>query len=95
MTIPPSITLNGCEIKINQVQHLYRNYTIYGEYSCCEMCINIDADMSEQKKGIVLCHEIIETVKDLYQLNELNHEAIQPLAASLYELIKKKQINFD
>jgi hypothetical protein len=95
MTIPTSITLNGCEIKVNQVQHLYRNYTHYGEYSCCEMCINIDQDMSEQKKELVICHELIEAVKDIYQLNELDHEAIQPLASAIYEIIKKKQLNFE
>jgi hypothetical protein len=95
MTIPKTITLNGCTIPVNQVKHLYRDYTRYGEYSSCEMIINIDADLSEQKKETIFCHELIETIKDIYLLEDLKHECIQPLAVAVYEIIKRKQVVFD
>lgn len=95
LTIPDSITLNGSTIAIKTVKHLYRDYTRYGEYSSCEMCINLEEEMSDQKKEVIFCHELIEAIKDIYLLEELRHECIQPIAIAVYELIKRKQVNFD
>ena len=95
MTVPTSIVLNGCEIAVKMVKHLYRDYTRYGEYSSTDMIINIDADMSDQKQELIFCHELIEAIKDIYLLEDLKHDTIQPLAVAIYELVKKRQIAFE
>lgn len=95
MAVPQSIVLNGCEILVNEVKHLYRDTSRYGEYSSCDMCINLDLDLSVQKKELIFCHEVIEAIKDIYLLEDLDHDYIQPIAVALYELIKKKQLTFD
>ena len=59
------------------------------------MIINLDADLSEQMKEIFFCHEFIELVKDIYLLEDLKHELMQPVALAVYELIKKKQVTFE
>jgi len=95
LAIPKSITLNGCIIPVKLVKHLYRDNNRYGEYSSCEMCINLDEDLSDQKQEIIFCHEVIEAIKDIYLLEDLKHEFMQPIALAVYELIKKKQITFE
>jgi hypothetical protein len=94
MTIPQSITLNGCTISVKMVKHMFRDYNHYGDYSCFDMDISLDEDMSEQKKEMIFCHELMESVKDIYLLEDLKHEHLQQIAVAIYELIKKKQINF-
>jgi len=94
MVIPTEIILNGCIIRVKLVKHLYRDYTRYGEYSSTEMIINVDADMSDQKQELIFCHELIEAIKDIYLLEDLKHDTIQPLAVALYELIKKRKFAF-
>jgi hypothetical protein len=94
MTSPKSIVINGCEITVKLVKNIYRDYAHYGEYNSTEMTINIDIDMSVQKQELIFCHEVIEAIKDIYLLEDLKHDTIQPLAVAIYELIKKKQISF-
>jgi hypothetical protein len=95
MAIPPSITLNGSIIPVKMVKHMFRDYNHYGDYSCFDMSISIDDDMSDQKKEMIFCHEVMEAVKDIYLLEDLKHEHLQQIAVAIYELIKKKQIKFD
>lgn len=93
MAVPKSVTINGCEIKVNHIKHLMRDYSRYGEYSSCEMCINIDDDMTNQKKELVFCHEMIEAIDDIYSLS-IDHAAIQPIAVAIYDIIKNKRVKF-
>lgn len=93
MTLPESITINGVDIQIFHIKHLMRDYSRFGEYSSCEMCINIDDDMTDQKKELVFCHEMIEAIDDIYSLG-IDHSAIQPLAVAIYDIIKNKRIEF-
>lgn len=95
MAVPKSIVLNGCLIQTKMVKHICRDNNHYGEYSSCDMCINIDPDISEQKQELIYCHEVIEAIKDIYLLDDLKHEMIQPIAVAMYELIKKKQLIFE
>lgn len=95
MTLPKSITFHGFTIPVNMVKNLFRDYNIYGEYNEFEHCINLDADMCEHKKELVFCHEWIEMVKDMYLLEELDHDLIQPIAVAVHELIQSKQVAFD
>jgi hypothetical protein len=95
MAVPDSIVLNGCYITVKKVKNMYRDYNRYGEYSCFDMSINIDEDMSDQKQEVIFVHEVIEAIKDIYLMDDLKHEMIQPLAVAIYELIKKRQLTFD
>ena len=93
MTLPESIIINGVEIKIFHLKHLMRDYGRFGEYSSCEMCINIDDDLTDQKKELVFCHEMIEAIDDIYSLN-MDHAFIQPIAVAIHDIIKNKRIEF-
>jgi hypothetical protein len=92
--LPNSITLNGCIITVKKVKHLYRDTMHYGEYNSCDMCISLDADLSDQKTEVIFCHEVVEAIKDIYLLEELKHEQIQCIAIAIYELVKNKQLTF-
>lgn len=91
--IPESITINGIVIQIFHIKHLMRDYGRFGEYSSCEMRINIDDDMTEQKKELVFCHEMIEAIDDIYSLS-MDHAHIQPIAVAIYDIIKNKKVEF-
>jgi len=93
MTLPESITINGCVIPIHHIKYLVRDYSRFGEYSSCEMEINIDCDMSEQKKELILCHEIVEAISDIHLLG-LEDATIQSIAVALYDILKNKQVEF-
>lgn len=93
MPIPESITINGIDIPILQVKHLVRDYSRYGEFSTTDMTITLDEEMCDQKKELILCHEIIEAIVDIYSL-DVDHKSIQPLAAAFYHIIKTKQLEF-
>lgn len=93
MAIPTSITINGCEISVYRTKHLMRDYGRFGEYSSCEMCINIDDDMTDQKQELVFCHEMIEAIDDIYSLS-MDHAHIQPIAVAIYDIIKNKRVEF-
>ena len=93
MAIPTLIIINGIDIPIFQVKHLIRDYSRYGEFSSADMSITLDKDMSDQKKELILCHEIIEAIIDIYAL-DVDHKSIQPLAAAFYHIIKTKQVEF-
>ena len=67
--IPESITIDGFIIPIKMVKNLYRDYSRYGEYSSMETIINLDDDMSDQKKELILCHEIMEAIEDIYLMS--------------------------
>lgn len=92
--IPDSISLNGCEIKIRMVDHLYRDHACYGMYSAMNMIIELDSSMSDQKKEVILCHEIVEVIKDQYLLGLKEHE-IQTIAIAFHDIIKNNKVNFN
>ena len=93
MAIPESITINGCRIMVHHIKHLVRDYERYGEYSSCDMEINIDDDMSDQKKELIFCHEMVEAISDIHLLG-LEDAAIQSIAVALYDILKNKQVEF-
>jgi hypothetical protein len=57
------------------------------------MEINLDFDMCDQKMELILWHEVIEAIMDIYSL-DIDHKSIQPLAAAIYEIVKTKQLEF-
>lgn len=93
MPIPTSITINGCEIPVHHIKHLMRDYSRFGEYSSCDMEINIDDDMSEQKKELIFCHEMVEAISDIHLLG-LEDAVIQSIAIALYDILKNKRVEF-
>jgi len=93
MAIPKSIDINGCKIKVNLVKNLYRDYMRYGEYSSVDMEINLDESLTEQKKELIFCHEMLEAILDIYLLS-LEENEIQSISVALHGVLKTKQIEF-
>lgn len=92
--IPETIKVNGCEIKVKMTDHLYRDHGCYGLYSSMNMVIELDSSMSDQKKEVIFCHELIEVIKDQYLLGLKEHE-IQALAIVFHDILKNNKVNFN
>jgi hypothetical protein len=93
MAIPKSITIHECIIPIKLVDHLFRDHNKYGEYSSMDMIIYLDKSMSMQKKEIILCHEIVEAVCDIYLL-EMEETEKQAMAVLIYDIVKMGKLKF-
>ena len=92
--IPDYIYICNCKIDVKSAENLIENYARYGSYSTMDMNIEYDSSMVIQRKWVMICHEVVECIKDVYAL-ELEENEIQVLALLLYDIIKNKRVDFD
>jgi hypothetical protein len=79
--IPNFIKIGGLVYKINQIV-----MGDEGEATHSRCVININADLNESKKLMVLFHEIFEIINEEHQLN-LKHRKIMTLAFDWHQVI--------
>jgi hypothetical protein len=92
--IPDHVIICSCKLDVKSVKNLIEDYTRYGSYSSMDMDIEYDASMKLQRQWVIVFHEIIECIKDVYAL-ELEENEIQVLALVIYDIIKNKRVDFD
>lgn len=91
MIIPPSITLFGFEIKTVYSPTLLMDRGIYGEYCSRTMTITIDSNLSDQRKALNYCHELVEAVRDINHL-DMEEREVQAMGLALYQVIEMAPI---
>ena len=91
--IPDYIELNKLKIKINLDPHLLADTGNFGDYNTRTLTITLSETLSDQKKGIILLHEIIEAIVDIYAL-DLKQTEIQALGLAFHELLMQGKLYY-
>jgi len=89
--IPDYIELNKLKIKINLDPNLLADTGNFGDYNTRTLTITLSETLSDQKKGLILLHEIIEAIVDIYALN-LKQTEIQALGVAFHELLMQGKL---
>jgi len=92
MNLPDEVKVGPYSIKVEVVDNLVVDREHGGEYSPRELKICLDSSL-RKRHGEILIHEIIEAIKDIYNLN-INHDDIMVLGVVLYQVLKENEITF-
>lgn len=94
MQLPKEIDILGLIYQVNEVDVVNKFIPRNGEIDFQNQIITIDKNLSDDKKCIVLLHEIIHGELEALGIDEIcdNENVIQSLASTLYHTFKHLNI---
>lgn len=91
MNIPSSIVIFGFEIKTQYDTTLLADRERYGEYCSRTMTITLDSNLSEQRKALAYCHELVEATVDISHIT-MEEQDKQAMGLMLYQVIQAQKV---
>ncbi|KWT87645.1 MAG: hypothetical protein H7843_15775 [Nitrospirota bacterium] len=92
MNIPKKLIIGGLEYRVELVDPSFSKEQL-GQIDLIKGIIKINKEITRERQESTLLHEIIEAINDQYQF-QLEHEKIQGLEATLYQVLKDNNIYF-
>lgn len=89
-----SVNILGLPYTIKEVQVINKEQFTLGQIDYVNLEILIDESLSNEKKELILLHEILHGICEAIGADELNEneQVIQGLSSSLYHLLKSQTI---
>lgn len=94
MKINGNLKIGGLTFTVTEEENLCRDFGAMGICFVNSLHIKIDKGVTQTNKETTLLHEILEAINSMYEL-ELEHNKLQTLEASLYQVLKDNKILFD
>ncbi len=92
MNIPAEIKIGGFIIKVKEVKNLSVERESTGEYHPFLQEIWLDDTLTKQQREEVFVHEVLEAVKDIYDI-VLAHKELTLIATVLHQILKDNNIS--
>jgi hypothetical protein len=90
-TIPRSITLVGLEIETKYDENMLSDREFFGEWCPRTMDITIAKNAVSQRQLLAYCHELVEAIVDIYDIDVKEREK-QALGLAFYELLMQGKL---
>ena len=90
------INILGLTYRVEEVPVVNKQIPRQGEINFMEQVIRIDSSMSDERKHVVLLHEIIHGICEQLNLDDIgdNEHLVQSLALSLHQVLHDNAISF-
>jgi hypothetical protein len=88
--IPKTVKIGAYTVEVKHARGLMTDEENMGNFNGRTMEINIDPDMTENLQYGIFCHEVIEAVKTIYDIEALakDHHAITQLGEALHQILR-------
>jgi hypothetical protein len=89
-----TVNILGLTHKVEIVPNLSANWDTLGDISYNEQLIRLDAGLSEERRDVVLLHEIVHGILNglRYTAENADEKLVQGLAIGLYQALKNNNI---
>lgn len=96
MELPKSVDIMGLIYRVEEVDIVNKFIPRNGEIDFQNQVIRIDKGLTEDRKAVVLIHEVLHGELEALGLSEIcdNENMVQSLAIALYHTIKHLIISF-
>lgn len=96
MELPKSVDIMGLIYSVEEVDIVNKFFPRNGEIDFQSQIIKIDKGLTEDRKAVVLIHEVLHGELEALGLSEIsdNENMVQSLAIALYHTIKHLIISF-
>lgn len=86
--LPERVNVAGINYKVSQVKGLAEKYDLGGQIYYEKGLIDIDSDMSQDKKEQVLIHEVLHSIFNEAGFRQQDEDMITRLGIVLYQVLK-------
>jgi hypothetical protein len=89
--LPKTVKVGTYTIDVKLTKGLMTDEENMGNFNGRTMEINIDPDMREDLQYGIFCHELIEAIKTIYDIEALvkDHHAITQLGEALHQILRE------
>lgn len=89
MNLPEEVKILGLTYRVQEVDVVDKTETLWGKIDHQEQVIRIDAEMSDERKGLTFFHELLHGVLAELGYDQLNNNecAVQSISAALYHAL--------